>query len=98
MLLHTYPTGMVMWTTIVVMPINSIINPVVFVALYVKTLLQEKADPGSHVVALAPVPALTPASDFTPASDTDTDSVLAPAKGLAPAPAPAPVQTPVHMG
>ncbi len=59
MLLETYPTGMVIWTTIVVLPINSIINPAVFIALYIKNLQKAMGHFGAAEVANAPANTLT---------------------------------------
>ncbi len=49
MLLETYPTDMVIWTTIVAMPINAMINPVVFTALFVRNLLDDRSSPPTNV-------------------------------------------------
>ena len=65
MLLETYPTDMVIWTTIVVLPINSIINPAVFVTLYIKSLWQARADQANQAVPLVPASVPLPAPHVT---------------------------------
>ena len=48
MFLSIYPVTLVIWTTVVVMPINSIINPCVFIGTHFKTFIKGRIKRSEH--------------------------------------------------